>query len=534
MTFDPSVPAAAQTAFNSLVTAYENAFTSNNTVNVNVALGNTGLGESNTEFVIVSYSAWRSAMISNATANPGNTYAVAAAQSLPASDPIGMGDVFISTAAARSLGFSAGAAVDTSITLSNSVNYEYTGKGTPGAYDFMDVATHELDEGLVIGSMLTGLNNNAAIPSDYYEPEDYFRYSAAGTRDITTDPNAVVYFSYDGGNTNVAQFNQAYSALGDSGLDRNDWIYGNNGCPAATPHIQDAITCSGQAVPVGQPGSPELIVLNALGYNSGASLTPQTITSYFLGSPAYAYGSPPFTVSATASSGLQVTFSSSTSAVCMVAGSTVTIVGVGTCTLTASQAGNSSYAPVSLTQSFTVNPATQTITFPRTTQQNLTYGVAPFSVAATSSSGLTVMFASITPAVCTVAGSVVTIAAAGTCTVAASQPGNGDYAAAPTVDQSFTVSPDPQTITFLAPSNVTLGVAPFALTASASSGLAVSFKSNSTGICTVFRGHGHHRGHRDVLDHREPGGECELQRRSFVNAELHGRRAGPTVHPNGR
>src|SRR5205807_424417 len=116
-----------------------------------------------------------------------------------------------------------------------------------GAADFMDVAAHELDEALGIGSALTGLVDNAPVPSGDYAAEDYFRYGGSGVRSITTNPTATVYFSYDSGNTNLAQFNQTNSALGASGLDRNDWIYGDSGCPAAFPHVQNAILCIGQA-----------------------------------------------------------------------------------------------------------------------------------------------------------------------------------------------------------------------------------------------------------------------------------------------
>ena len=67
------------------------------------------------------------------------------------------------------------------------------------------------------------------------------------------------------------------------------------------------------------------------------------------------YGASPFTVSATASSGLAVGFASTTSSVCAVSGNTVTILAVGTCSITASQPGNASYtAATSVTQSFTV------------------------------------------------------------------------------------------------------------------------------------------------------------------------------------
>jgi MYXO-CTERM domain-containing protein len=45
-----------------------------------------------------------------------------------------------------------------------------------------------------------------------------------------------------------------------------------------------------------------------------------------------------------------------------------------------------------------------------------------------------------TPAVCTVSGTTVTLVAIGTCSIAADRPGNATYAAAPTVVQSFSVT----------------------------------------------------------------------------------------------
>ena len=117
-------------------------------------------------------------MLANAAANPSNTYAVAAAASLPPTDPLGQGNILIDTTAARELGLNAFAALDATVILSNAANFEYTGVATSATVDFMDVAAHELDETLEIGSALTGLPNNAAIPTDQYNPEDYFRYRA--------------------------------------------------------------------------------------------------------------------------------------------------------------------------------------------------------------------------------------------------------------------------------------------------------------------------------------------------------------------
>ncbi|MEO8103882.1 MAG: Ig-like domain repeat protein, partial [Betaproteobacteria bacterium] len=64
---------------------------------------------------------------------------------------------------------------------------------------------------------------------------------------------------------------------------------------------------------------------------------------------------PPFTIGAIASSGLTVTFTSLTTLVCTVSGTTVTIVNPGTCSIAAAQGGNSNFnAATQVTQSFTV------------------------------------------------------------------------------------------------------------------------------------------------------------------------------------
>ena len=125
----------------------------------------------------------------------------------------------------------------------------------------------------------------------------------------------------------------------------------------------------------------------------------------------------------------------------------------------------------------------QTITFGILT--NRAYGVAPFAVSASASSGLVVTFSSTTTTICSVSGSTVTIKAVGTCTIRAAQAGNATYSAAPTVDQSFTVAKGSQTITFGALSPLRLDQSPFTLSATASSGLTVTFTSATTTICTV-------------------------------------------------
>lgn len=80
----------------------------------------------------------------------------------------------------------------------------------------------------------------------------------------------------------------------------------------------------------------------------------------------------------------------------------------------------------------------QTITF--VAPSTVTLPASPFSLVATASSGLPVSFASTSPTICTVSGSTLTPLASGTCTVAATQAGNANYAAASPVTQSFAIN----------------------------------------------------------------------------------------------
>jgi uncharacterized protein (TIGR03437 family) len=211
---------------------------------------------------------------------------------------------------------------------------------------------------------------------------------------------------------------------------------------------------------------------------------PLSQTIAFAALPNLPLNSAPFTVSATASSGLPVSFASLTTYVCTVSGSTVTLVAVGSCTIKAMQAGNATYdgaAPVN--RSFQVTLESQTIAFPALADQ--LFGAAPFSIGATASSGLLVSLASLTPSVCTLSGSTVTMLAIGTCTIQATQAGNATYDAAPPVNRSFQVMPWSQTIAFATLANQVFGTAPFAISATASSGLPVSFASLTPSVCTL-------------------------------------------------
>ena len=216
---------------------------------------------------------------------------------------------------------------------------------------------------------------------------------------------------------------------------------------------------------------------------------PQSIT-FTTSPPSGAYvGGPTYTVAASASSGLAVTFSSGSPSVCGVSGSTVSFTGSGTCVVRANQAGNANYQPApQVQQSFTVvpPPSAQTITFTSSAPGSAVYLGPNYNVTATASSGLPVSFT--VSGTCTLSGSsTVVMAGAGSCTVYANQSGSSSYLAAPQVQQTFSIAKRSQTITFPDPGNHDRNDPPFPLSATSSSGLAVTYTvdPSSASICSV-------------------------------------------------
>ena len=173
------------------------------------------------------------------------------------------------------------------------------------------------------------------------------------------------------------------------------------------------------------------------------------------------------------------------------------MIGAGTCTIDANQAGNGSYlAAPQVQQSFAVGLAPQTISFTSTPPGGADVGGPAYTVSGTASSGLAVTFTIAAEARLSarISGSTVSFIGAGTCTINANQAGNGTYQAAPQVQQSVTVtSPPPpastQSITFTStpPAAAAVGGAGYTVSASASSGLPVTFSidASSAGVCTI-------------------------------------------------
>ena len=208
--------------------------------------------------------------------------------------------------------------------------------------------------------------------------------------------------------------------------------------------------------------------------------TDQTITFNALASKTF--GDASITLDGTSSSGMTVTYSSSDPNVATVNGNKLTIIGAGTATITASQAGNSDFnAAADVPQTLIINKADQSITF--SALKSKIFGDAAFNLEGRVSSGLTVSYSSSDTTIASITnGNLVTILKTGSVSITASQPGNTNYNTAADIVQSFTIIKANQAIMFEAPGSKIFGEASFDVFATSSSGLLVDFTSTSDKI----------------------------------------------------
>ena len=197
--------------------------------------------------------------------------------------------------------------------------------------------------------------------------------------------------------------------------------------------------------------------------------------------PNQTYGAGPLTLNATATSGLSVSYTV-TSGPAAVSGNMLTLTGVGSVTVQATQAGNGNYAAATaVSQSFTVGKGSQTITFTQSAPKTAPYN-SSFTVATTASSGLPVSFSG--SGVCTNVGATFTMgSSAGACTVTASQAGNVNYLAAATVTQTTTATKVAPTVTFTGAPATAPYQSTFTVVATSNSGIAPTI--TAAGACSI-------------------------------------------------
>jgi hypothetical protein len=261
ITYDVSVnlaPATFKSAVASVAQFFQNLFSDPVTINITVGYGEVGgqsmpsgaLGSNISFLNSYSYAQIKSAFAADSKGGDD----VTAVSTLPATSPApGGGTYWVPRAEAKALGLiGASGNLDGNVGFSNTVAFDYDNSNgiTAGQYDFFGVAAHEFSE--IMGRiLLTGRTIGSTANS--YVPYDLFHYSAPGVRDfVGTTPG---YFSLDGGNTNLDNFNTNPS--GDFG----DW---------AASAGNDSFLAFSNAGVVNAVTAPDLRAMDILGWNRSA------------------------------------------------------------------------------------------------------------------------------------------------------------------------------------------------------------------------------------------------------------------------
>ena len=192
------------------------------------------------------------------------------------------------------------------------------------------------------------------------------------------------------------------------------------------------------------------------------------------------YAGDPVTLVASATFGMPVTFSAS--GACTVDGDVLTLSGVGDCTVTAAQAGDSETEPASSSQTVSVGLRPQALTLDELAP--MVYGQTPVAIVAISSVGLPVTV--VAEGACALVGDELTTTGIGDCVVTATQAGDALNAPAEAVVRTAVVAKRPDTITLSTLPALIRGSASIPVTATSLYDLPVTIVA--TGICTFAGG----------------------------------------------
>ena len=185
---------------------------------------------------------------------------------------------------------------------------------------------------------------------------------------------------------------------------------------------------------------------------------------------------------------LPLVVSVTTPVVCSTDGKELKLIATGSCVFKVSTAKTKDYAAKEITQVVTVTagrtkPGLTMGAITNQTSKNLPKTIEIFRVY--SPTGAYVLPQATTPTVCIAAGFYVQIVGGGTCTLTYQSEANTTYLASDLYKVSFEVTRDPQTIAFTPPTTVDIAGKTLSLTATASSGGAITYSTTSMESCSV-------------------------------------------------
>ena len=185
---------------------------------------------------------------------------------------------------------------------------------------------------------------------------------------------------------------------------------------------------------------------------------------------------------------LPLVVSSSTPTICSTDGKELKLIAVGNCTFKVSTAKTKDYALKESIQVVTVTAARSKPELIMSVINNQTAKSLPKMIEifrVFSPTGVYIMPQATTPTVCIASGFYVQIVGGGTCTLTYQSEANTSYLASDLYKVSFEVTRDPQTITFAPVSTADIATKSLTLTATASSGGAVTYSTTSPDNCSI-------------------------------------------------
>lgn len=287
-TFDSSITTNAEAAqieaAVNQVAGFYSAFSNNANVQIYYQLGALGGpgGQSLTSLYGTSYAGYTGTLAAEAAAHPENAVLNTAVANFGYGNKLP--NIIFTSANAQAL-YTPG--VDQGGITINGKNYDgvITLDTGVGAYDFdtgvvpgtqvsgLNVLYHETDEVLGVGGPGTWVGQTFGGGA-YMGAEDLYRYDGVHSPSFTTSTLAHAYFSYDGGVTDVRDFNQ--NGLGDYA----DWA--RTSC-ASLYSAQSWADCYGDQTKPLTRTSDEVLALQAIGYNLAAVPEPGTWALLILG-----------------------------------------------------------------------------------------------------------------------------------------------------------------------------------------------------------------------------------------------------------